>query len=258
MILLALLLAAAPPSAAVGPADPSTPAERYRACVKQSDDDAAGAIAKAKAWAASGGGIPAGQCLGIAETAAGDWKAATDAFTASATIADQMHDPRAPALWVSAGDAALAGGDTTGARKAIDSALAYPSLTGEMRGEALLDRARSDVAGDDNQTARADLDQALTLVPDDPVAWLLSATLARRMGDGTRAATDIRVALSRAPNEPAVLLEAGNIAALNGNPADARVQWSKAKAADPQGEIGQQAAAKIAGSGGAAAPATSR
>jgi hypothetical protein len=252
VILLALLLAAAPPPA-TGPADPRPAEDRYRSCIKQSDDDAAGAIAEAKAWAASGGGIPAGQCLGIAETAAGDWKAATDAFTAAAGIADQMNDPRAATLWVSAGDAALAGGDGTAARKAIDSALANVALAGEQRGEALLDRARADVVADDNPAARSDLDQALTLVPADPVAWLLSATLARRMGDGARAATDIKEAQGRAPNEPAILLEAGNIAALNGNPAEARVQWSHAQAADPNGEIGRSAAAKIAAIGGAAA-----
>ncbi|HEY0269419.1 MAG TPA: hypothetical protein VGC10_00345 [Sphingomonas sp.] len=255
MILLALLLAAAPASS---PPDPRAPDVRYRACVRQSDDDAASAIAEARAWAASGGGVPAGQCLGIAQSAAGQWKAAADAFTATAQIADQTHDPRAATLWVSAGDAALAGGDGTGARKAIDNALAYASLTGELRGEALLDRARADVAAGDDPAARRDLDQALMLVPADPVAWLLSATLARRMGDGTRAAADIAQAQGRAPNEPAILLEAGDIAALNGNPAEARVRWGHARDADPDGDIGRAAAAKIAANGGAAAPPTSR
>jgi tetratricopeptide (TPR) repeat protein len=257
VILLALLLATAQAPVA-GPADPRTPDIRFRACVRRSDDDAAGAIAEAKAWAASGGGIPAGQCLGIAETAANNFKAAADAFTATASIADQIGDARAATLWVSAGDAALAGGDPLGARKAIDAALAKDSLTGELRGEAFLDRARADVAGDDNQGARADIDQALTLVPSDPVAWLLSATLARRMGDGTRAAADIGEAKTRTPNEPAILLEAGNIALLNGNPADARVQWGHAKDADPSGEIGRSAAAKIAANGGGAAAQISR
>lgn len=248
MILLALLLAATPPAA--GPADPRTPDTRYRACVKRSDADAAGAIAEARGWAASGGGIPAGQCLGIAETAAGAYKAAADAFTATASIADQTHDPRAATLWVSAGDAALADGDGTQARKAIDAALANPALTGELRGEALLDRARADVVAGDDPAARGDLDRALTLVPGDPVAWLLSATLARRMGDAPRAATDIKEARTRAPDEPAILLEAGNIAALAGNMADARLQWGHARDIDPTGEIGRSAAARIAANGG--------
>jgi tetratricopeptide (TPR) repeat protein len=244
VILLALLLAASSP---VGPADPRTPDTRYRDCVRQSDSDAAGAIAAAKAWAASGGGVPAGQCLGVAQTAAGDWKGAADTFTATATIADQTEDKRAASLWVSAGDAALAAGDGARARNAIDKALANETLAGEQRGEALLDRARADVVIGDNPVARIDLDRALSLVPADPVAWLLSATLARRMGDNTRATADLREALGHAPNEPAILLEAGNIAAATGDMAQARDQWAKAKAGDPDGEIGHAAAARLSG-----------
>lgn len=250
MILFASLLAAAAPPTAhhAAPIDPRSPAERYAACVKQSDTDATAAIRTATSWAAAGGGIAAAQCLGVAKSAAGDWRGAADAFIAAATIAGELKDMRTGDLWVSAGNAALAGGDAARARSALDNALAVPTLVGPMRGEALVDRARADVAAGDQPAARVDLNAALVLVPQDPVAWLLSATLARRMGDAARAATDINEAETRAPKEPAVALEAGNIAAGAGNMTAARADWTRARDADPDGDIGQEAINDLAAS----------
>jgi tetratricopeptide (TPR) repeat protein len=260
VILLAALLAAAVPTPGHPhvPADPRPPQARYDACVKESDLDPAAAIATAKAWAASGGGILAAQCLGMAQAAASNWKGSADAFTAAATIAGQLHDVRAASLWVSAGNAALAGGDALRARTALGNALAVPTMDGQMRGEAYLDRARANVAGGDNAGARLDLNSALTLVPGDPMAWLLSATLARRMGDATRATADIREAETRAPNEPNILFESGNIAASAGDMTAARAAWTRAQAADPTGDVGQSAAAELAASGDGTKPAPPR
>lgn len=246
---LVLLLAAAP--APAGPPDQRTPRTRFEECVKKSDSDPAAATQIATAWAATGGGVPAAQCLGIARSAAEDWKGAADAFTAAAGIADRTRDPRAANLWVSAGNAALAGGDTAQARAALSNAIANPALSEVMKGEALLDRARAEVAANDLASARTDMNQALALVPDDPMGWLLSATLARRMNDGPRAAADIKEAMMRAPNEPDVLYEAGNVAAANGNMDDARAQWARAAAADPHSDAARAAQAELAATGGA-------
>ncbi len=245
---LALLLAAAP--APAGPPDSSSPQARFTACVKKSDTDPAAAAQVATAWASTGGGVPAAQCLGIARSAAGDWKGAADAFSAAADIADRTRDRRAANLWVSAGNAALAGGDAVRARAALSNAIANPALSDPMKGEALLDRARADVAANDLGAARGDMNQALALVPADPMAWLLSATLARRMDDAARAAADIKEAMLRAPNEPDVLYEAGNIAAAAGNMDDARTQWARAVAADPQSDAAKSARAELAATGG--------
>ena len=242
MILLALLLAAGPPAPSI--------AARYDSCVKLADSDAQAAIASATKWAGDGGGIPAGQCLGLARVAAGDWKGAADAFAATADIAEQTSDGRAANLLVSAGNAALAGGDYARAREALTRAVALPALTDPMKGEAYLDRARASVAEDKPADARADIDQALTLVPGDPMAWLLSATLARRMDDPARAAKDIAEADRRAPNEPAILLERGTIAAAAGDMAAARTAWTQARAADPASDAGLAAQKALEGSGG--------
>jgi tetratricopeptide (TPR) repeat protein len=246
VIAFALLLAAAAPLPAA-----ALPAERarYDACVAKSDADAKAAIADAKAWAGSGGGVPAGQCLGIAQFAAGDDAAAADSFAATADLARQTGDARAPALWVSAGNAALAAGKPERARQLLGEAIASPALAGQMRGEAFLDRARADVALGTLPDARADMDEALKLVPADPMAWLLSATLARRMGDA-RSAADIHEADTRAPNEPAILYEAGNIAAAAGDMVRARESWARARAAGPDSDAGHAATAELARSGG--------
>jgi len=251
ILALALLLAATPASS--GPADTRSPQARFDSCLHLSDTNPAAAEKVAADWARTGGGVSAAQCLGIARSALGDWKGATDAFTTAASLADQIHAPGGPNLWVSAGDAALAGGDAAAARKALSTALDAPGLPDQMKGEAYLDRARADVAATDLAAARGDLDEALKLVPADPVAWLLSATLARRMDDLTRAANDIKEAATRAPKAPEVLFEAGNIAAASGDMAAARAQWSQAAAIDPDGDIARQAQAELAATGGAPA-----
>jgi tetratricopeptide (TPR) repeat protein len=250
---LALLLAAASAPPAKAPAPQASQAD-FSGCTRLTDSDPAAAAKIAVAWAAQGGGVPAARCLGLARSAQDDWKGAADAFTAGAEIADKTHDRRAADMWVSAGNAALAGGDFARAQTALSSAIANPALPGKMKGEALVDRARTHVAANDLPGARADLNDALALVPDDPMAWLLSATLARRMGETTRASDDIKEAMLRAPNEADVLFEAGNIAATNGDMGGARMQWTRATTADPRSDAAASARAELVASGGVAQP----
>ncbi|MVW56958.1 tetratricopeptide repeat protein [Sphingomonas sp. MAH-6] len=247
--MLPLLLAAA--VAAPGPADTRSAEARFNACTRLSDSDPAAAQKEAIAWAKTGGGVAAAQCLGIARSTAGDWKGAVDAFTTAATLADQTHEPVAAAnMWVSAGNAALAGGDFAKAREALSTAIASPVLPDTLKGEAYLDRARAAVGAGDAASARPDLDQAVKLVPDDPMAWLLSATLARRLSDTTRAKADINEAMLKAPNQSDILFEAGNIAATAGDMDDARAQWTRAVSAEPGSDGSNRAKAELAATGG--------
>ena len=247
ILLNAMLLAAAAPT---GPADTRSDKARFDACVHLSDGDPVAAEKSAADWALTGGGVPAAQCLGIALSAAGDWKNAADAFSTAASLAGQIHLAGAANLWVSAGDAALAGGNAAQARALLTTAIAAIDAPDQMKGEAYLDRARADVAANDLGSARGDMDAAIKLVPDDPVAWLLSATLARRMDDQPRAAADIQQALTRAPEAADILFEAGNIAAAGGDTPGARVQWAHALAAEPGSDAAQRAKAELAATGG--------
>lgn len=225
MILLALLLQANAPA--------ETPAARYERCVDLATNDPGKAQAEASAWQMAGGGFLARQCLGMAYTASNDFSAAAGTFTEAAREAEVAKDARAANYWAQAGNAWLAAGEPVKARAALDAALAGGTLKGLTLGEAYLDRARAAVAASDLAGARGDIDKALATAGDDPLAWLLSATLARRANDFARANTDIAEALKRSPDDAAVQLEAGNIAAATGDETGAKLGWQKAVSLAP-------------------------
>jgi tetratricopeptide (TPR) repeat protein len=243
VLMLALLLQAAPAEA------------RHRACIDLAAQDPAGAHAEAVQWRASGGGVLAQQCDGVAYAAEERWRLAADAFEAAARAAELAKDARAAQLWAQAGNARLADGEPDRARLALTAALAAGSLAGLSRGEAQLDLARAAVALGDLPAARTALDQAVVDAADDPLAWLLSATLARRQGDLSRARLDIAQALARSADDASVQLEAGNIAAAAGNEAGARSAWAEAARLAPDAPAGRSAAAALAQFGAGATPA---
>jgi len=218
MIPLFLLLAAG-----VGPQGPVDThlVQRFDDCVALTRSDPEKAVATADKWRINGGGLPARQCLGLAYAAQEKWPEAAASFEQAAREAEIQRDGRAADMWVMAANAALAGDDGAAARGYLDHALALPVLTPTMRGEAYLDRARAQVAVGNLPGARDDLDQALKLVPKDPMAWLLSATLARRQNDKLRAGKDIAEAQRLAPGEEAILSESQAIEDM-GKPAPAQ------------------------------------
>jgi len=237
-MIIALVLAAAPVAAAA----PSPDQVRFDACVALAQNAPAQALEQAGAWRVSGGGLLARHCEALAYVAQSRWAPAATAFEAAARAADTQADARASNFWVQAGNAALAGGEPARARAAFDAAIARAQLNGSELGEVHLDRARALVAANDLRGARGDLDTALRLVPADPLAWLLSATQARRTGDLTRARADIAEAGKRSPDDAAVALEAGNIAVLSGSDSAARTAWEAAVRNAPASPAGKAAA----------------
>ena len=239
-----LALAAA---AAAAPTPTPTPDQaRFNACADLAAADPVKALDAAGAWRLAGGGIPARQCEGLAYVAQNRWIAAAAAFEAAARSAEASGDGRAVNLWVQAGNAALAGGDAAKARNAFDAAIARGVIAGIDLGELHVDRARARFAAGDKAGARTDLDTALKLVPADPLAWLLSATLARQAGDLARAKTDIAEALKRSSDDAQVQLEAGNIAMVSGSEGDARAAWAQAAKVAPTSPAGKAAADNLA------------
>ena len=218
---------------------------RFDRCIAQIATDPAAARAAAAEWRMEGGGWFARQCAGMAYARQASWPAAAAEFDAAARAAEAGHDARAPTYWAQAGNAWLAAAEPAKARVALDAALASGGLAGLQRGEAQLDRARALVALDQLAAARGDLDAALKDAPDDPLAWLLSATLARRTGDLPRAKADVAEALKRAADDASVQLEAGNIAALGHDEASARRAWSEAARVAPASDAGRSAAAAL-------------
>lgn len=230
MLLLALLAQAAPPAAS---------------CADQIRSDPVAALESARVWHRSGGGALARQCAALAHAAQERWPEAANAFEQAARETRSEEALAAANLWVQAGNARLAAGDAKGAIAALDRALVTGLLTGPAKGEIRLDRARANVAAGDLNAARADLDEALKLVPDDPLAWLLSASLARRMAQLERAQTDIAEAARRSPDDANVALEAGRIALEAGATAAARIAFEGAVRNQPGSEAAKAAQAEL-------------
>ena len=251
--MIPILLALAAAQAPIGPPD-ATAEARYRSCVEQVRSAPAAAVETANAWRVQGGGVDARQCLGLAYAALGRWAPAATVFEQAAADAAATSDPRRADLLVQAGNAWIAGGEATRAVQAFDSALAVPQLTDELRGEVHLDRARALVSLGNAAGARHDLDRALQLVAADPMAWYLSAALARRENNLARAQTDIARAMQLAPGNPDVTLLAGTIAGLAGNMAEAQRLYRQVAQSAPDSEAGRAAQASLdaAGAGTAA------
>ena len=233
---------------------PAAAEARLQACADLARTAPERALADAADWLAKGGGLPARQCQGLAESALERWPAAAATFEQAARDAQAAGDPGAADFWVQSGNAWLAGADAPKARAAFDLALTLPTLGPELRGEVHVDRARALVALDDLPGARRDLDTALELVPGDGFAWYMSAALARRQKDLKRAQDHIAKAVALAPDDAEVLLEAGTIAGLSGEVDAARGLYARAARAAPNSDAGRRAAAALAANGGEAGP----
>ena len=241
MILLPLMFQVGSTPSALSPNE-----QRYRACIALATSDPKAAEAEADRFRSAGGGARAHQCQGMAYTQEARWGDAATAFEAAARDADAAHDPEAARYWAQAGNAWLAAGDAVKAQTALTTAITAGTLDNFGRGEALLDRARAQVAAGRLASARGDIDAAQEATPKDPLAWLLSATLARRMNDLPRAQTDIAEALKLSPDDASVQLEAGNIAALSGDADGARTAWQAAAKLAPGTAIADNARAALA------------
>jgi len=224
MLLAVLMLQLALP---LPPATGQDAKARFTECIGLAGADPEKAEAAALEWQGEGGGYLARQCRGVALSNQGKWDAAAGAFEEAAREADAVKEGRSPDFWAQAGNAWLAAGDAGKARAALDTAIDSGALLGVALGEAHLDRGRARVAAGDLEGARSDLDRATTHAADNPLAWLLSATLARRMTDLARADKDIKEALRRSPEDASIQLEAGNIAALRDDLVNARAAWSR-------------------------------
>jgi len=215
----------------------------FQACIDAALQSPEQGVAFAEKWRIEGGGFYARHCMGFAYARAERWAPAIVALEQAADEAERTGEMAQSArLWAQAGNAALAGGDAVKAKADFDAALARGLPDGIEKGEAHLDRARALVALNDNKGARESLDVALDQAPRDPLAWLLSATLARRMGEMPLAQAHIARAVQLSPDDASVALEEGNIAILTGHADIARSAWQRAVKLAPEAPAGKAAA----------------
>jgi len=245
------------------------PASPLKLCLDAAQTDAKAGEQRARNWlkdAAKKGLADTAQpqlCLGSALAAQGEWLGAEKTFLAAREAATSDLVLRAQASGM-AGNAALAAGAPDRALTMLDTAhgdaltAARPLLAGSIA----LDRARALVALKRPAEAETALAEARASLPEDPQAWLLSATLARRQGQLPQAQTFIENAANLAPAASDVSgdigLEAGVIAMLAGHEEAARKSWASVVSAAPGSEAGQRAASYLAQIGPAAQPASNR
>ena len=204
------------------------------------------AAAQPQAVSCDASNSPSGlTCRALAHQSQGRFADAATAFEQLAASLPEA-DPQRDRAFAAAGNMWIAADQPGKAALALDRALAGTGLRAEQRGEALLDRARAAEAQDDLKTARARVDEAAARIGDQPFLWYFSAALAIREGNGSAAKAAIGRALSIAPNDPLVLFEAGHVAHFNGEVEAARSYWSRASAADAEGETGKAARDAIA------------
>lgn len=215
----------------------------FQQCLDAAIQSPDAGIAFAQKWRIEGGSYYARHCMGFAYARAERWTPAIVAFEQAAEEAERGGEVAQGArLWAQAGNAALASGDAAKARSDFDAALARGLPDGFEKGEVHLDRARALVALGDIDGARDALDAAVAHAPQDPLAWLLSATLARRSGEMSLAQAHIARAVQLSPDDASVALEEGNIAVLTAHEDIARSAWQRAIRLAPDSPAGRAAA----------------
>jgi tetratricopeptide (TPR) repeat protein len=205
---------------------------QFTECLDLARKDAPSAVTEASLWAQQNGGYLARACQGFAYASDFKFDLAVPILSEAAKGAEERKDPRAARFWAQAGNAAIADDKPADALTALDSALIVATANTE-KADIEVDRARALVALNRSDEAVTALASARQLGPENGTAWLLSATLARRLNKLPDALTYIQTAASLLPRDPAVALEAGNIAIEAGDEAAARKQWEQTIAIAP-------------------------
>jgi tetratricopeptide (TPR) repeat protein len=173
------------------------------------------------------------------------WNAAERTFLAARDAELASNRFRRAQLATMAGNAALADGRADAALIALALAASDAAAADDaaLRSIVETDRARALVAQGSQGEAEAVLAAARTLDAQNALAWLLSATLARRLGKLDEAQAFIETAAALSPDYPEVGLEAGVIAMLQGRREAAEASWRSVVAV----ESGSEAAATARG-----------
>ena len=228
-------------------ASETTAPSRLVECLRLIASDPQAALDSAERWRTNARGADrarAGHCQGLALVQLGRFGEAQAVFLSAREAnagADRLYAARLGAM---AGNAALAGAEPAGAVPAFTAAIADAREEGDMTLTSGLetDLARALVMTGANDEAAAALDRARQADAANTRAWLLSATLARRMERLGQAQQFIQQAATLDARDPAIGLEAGVIAALSGRDADARASFASVIDVAPDSDEARRAA----------------
>ena len=234
-------------------ASAAVPIEQIRLdqCLDRARGDPATAIAEASTWLGEASGAESSypqQCLGYAYTLLLRWEAAERTFLAAREAELASNHFRRAQLATMAGNAALADNRGDAALIALALAATDAAVSGDagLRAVVETDRARALVAQGREGEAEAVLAAARTFDAQNAFAWLLSATLARRLGKLDEAQGFIETAAALSPNYPEVGLEAGVIAMLQGREDAAEASWKSVVEVEPDSEAAATARGYLA------------
>ena len=200
----------------------------YEKCLGMLTNDPAGAASFAEAWEATGGGVGATHCLGLATVALGDAEkgaemlqklagASTGTAVSRATVYGQADQ-----AWLMAGDAASAFGAAT---LALSLSPDDPDL--------LVDRAVAGGLLERYQDSIDDLTRALDFDPKRADAYTFRGSAWRHVGHPELAQDDIARALLLDPDRPEALLERGILRQRRNDARGARADWERAIVLSP-------------------------
>jgi tetratricopeptide (TPR) repeat protein len=236
-----------------------TPAsDQLARCLAQAGSEPVAAVAAAQAMLDTPGARPSVEtrvqallCRGLAHSELGDLAPAEADFIAARDAAPRGERGLRARLGALAANAMLAQGRPGDAIALLDGAAAEAREAGNraLAGGIELDRARALVMLKRDPEAALALASATQALPAEPQAWLLSATLSRRLDNLAQAQAQIERAASLAPSDPEIGLEAGVIAMLAGHPDAARQSWQSVVAAAPTSPFAETARNYLAQSG---------
>ena len=251
-------LPAAKPKAA--PVSQASLPDPLKQCLELAMARPADAIEVAQNWLAAAKTMKeragARQCQAMALTRIDGWAEAAVLFLAAREDTPANEGAERARLGALGGNAHLAAGDPAAALAALDLARsdARDGADSALKGLIEIDRARALVALGRLPEAAAALDDAREFVPRSAQAWLLSATLSRRMGNLAQAQQQIERAAELMPVDPEIGLEAGVIAVLAGRDEAARKSWQSVVKAAPNSPAAKTAQGYLDQLGPSAAP----
>lgn len=228
-------------------ADTGREANTLAKCLQQTSSNPQTALNTAQRWRETAdsdlGLAQSAHCLGLAMVKLGRMNEARQAFELASAEAPKDNLGYAARLSAMAGNAAVAERDIEAALPLLDRAggMALAAEDGTLAAGLRVDLARLLVRADREEDAAAALAEAREADETNAEAWLLSATLSRRLERLGEAQSQIERAALLAPRNPQVGLEAGVIAAMSGREADAISSFSSVLEVAPDSVEAQRA-----------------
>ncbi|MFC3126795.1 tetratricopeptide repeat protein [Pseudoroseomonas globiformis] len=222
-----------PPRLAEGP--------DYDACLAQLRMDPEGAIARATAWEARGGGEGARHCLALGLLAAGDAPRGAERLERLAAASQAPAAIRA-SVYAQAAQAWMLAAQPDRSYGAVTLALSL------VPGDAalLVDRAVAAAGLGRNAEALIDLDQAIRQDGARVEPWVFRAAALRRLDRPDEAMRDVQRALAMEPGNAEAMLERGILKQLKGDTAGARRDWQQVVRLAPDSAAADLAAQNLA------------